>query len=57
MTVYDEDVKTQLVSLRVDEVQVKELQRRARQNERTLSAEVRVAIREYLQREQEEKAA
>lgn len=52
MTVSTEEVKPQHITLRLDQALVRELRRRARENDRSVSAEARIAIREYLDREE-----
>lgn len=53
MTVSAEHVKPQHLTLRLDESLVRELRRRAKRNDRSVSAEVRIAIREHLKSENE----
>lgn len=53
MTVRAEDVKPQHLTLRLDQALVAELRRRAERNDRSVSAEARIAIREYLEKEKE----
>lgn len=50
MTVSPEEVKPQHLTLRLDESLVKALRRRAKRNDRSVSAEARIAIREYLEK-------
>lgn len=53
MTVSADQVKPQHITLRLEEALVVALQRQAKTNDRSVSAEVRIAIREYLEREKE----
>ena len=52
MTVSAEEVKAQHITLRLDERLVVELRRSAKRNDRSVSAEARQAIREYLERDE-----
>lgn len=49
MTVPTEEVKAQHLTLRLDQRLVEELRRRAKRNDRSVSAEARIAIRLYLE--------
>lgn len=53
MTVSPEAVNPQHLTLRLDQTLVEQLRRKARENDRSVSAEARIAIREYLDREKE----
>lgn len=57
MTVPAEEVNPKHITLRLDERLVLELQRRAKRNDRSLSAEARQAIRAYLDTDEDEEAA
>lgn len=48
MTVPPEQVKPQHVTLRLEENLLDELRKCAERNDRSLSAEVRIAVRQYL---------
>ena len=48
MTVSEENVKAVHLTLRLDERLVSDLRRMARDNDRSVSAEVRRALRDYL---------
>lgn len=48
MTVSTEEVKPQHLTLRLDQRLVAELRRKAKHNDRSVSAEARQAIREYV---------
>jgi plasmid stability protein len=47
------EVKPQHLTLRLDQQLVEALRRRAKRNDRSVSAEARIAIREYLAQEKE----
>lgn len=53
MTVPAAEVKPQHLTLRLDQALVAALRKRAVSNDRSVSAEARIAIREYLDREKE----
>lgn len=57
MTVHDEKVKAEHITLRLEERLVSDLKRVAKANDRSVSAEARQALRNYLRDFAEEAAA
>ena len=57
MTVREEPVKSEHVTLRLEKDLIEQLRLVAKRNDRSLSAEARMAVRQYLERERNGDAA